>query len=713
MPPKKKKQAKNAFYYFLVEFKEEAVRNGRNVDSIAFEEEADREWRNLSHSKRLHYEEIALEKRKKMDSLENKFTTTGVSYAQLQREERERIRQEEMMIHEIESTVRSLTGRTLKTKVFHFIHVNTYCRLLDGHFLPCEIGIAKFTFENGVKDCYHAIIRLECMPTGYFLECQKHSEETHQIPLPPENSLGEWDSEKILVEIEAFLAENGVYPPVYTLQSNIEAAQDTLTTFASGKDTFRVYPIAKLLFELRNACANEAGGVGFPVLSLAEREFEKDFFNLSPGISCFYHEGMDACQYCSLSIVKRWCFLFASLGCPDLGVALKPGSHKPRKVTLPPAPPEPMTSKTQVSLRKGKKGAPTTDPPPITIIDYSSTKPSTEFDDEAVKTDSPLAQFGTYIRATAEENFQKDSKQYETSTLNPYSMHFYSRLVPAEENSDVLKVPTQIEYNRPTFINNENSVSYCSTKVKPFYSQSNDIHDKLIPIRKDLTEEQDHISYFQPVSYEGSSKNKLKTKQQQMSQSPELYSQFVHEMQDSISQNLEPSSEEPVDDFDIYVDSMFQPMPIQKQAPAVCITSRNVSNHPTTPWKKSSVSSLRQNENSHSPHQYRNQSQMCRMNSSAATQVATSSPQHNRSQSPGYSIDVNVGHGGNIGPEPDFYEISSVRPGREYFCNEKFSKQIPPRKLEEQQCPKNGITSNVRVPGRGRGRARGLSMLLE
>jgi hypothetical protein len=49
----------------------------------------------------------------------------------------------------------------------------------------------------------------------------------------------------------------------------------------------KVYPLPKLFYELRNACLGDTtGAVGFPVLSIAERELEKDIFTFTQGISC-------------------------------------------------------------------------------------------------------------------------------------------------------------------------------------------------------------------------------------------------------------------------------------------------------------------------------------------------------------------------------------------------------------------------------------------
>jgi hypothetical protein len=52
-------------------------------------------------------------------------------------------------------------------------------------------------------------------------------------------------------------------------------------------DTYRIYPLPKLFFELRNACVSETpGAMGFPVYSIAERELERDVFSFTQGISC-------------------------------------------------------------------------------------------------------------------------------------------------------------------------------------------------------------------------------------------------------------------------------------------------------------------------------------------------------------------------------------------------------------------------------------------
>jgi hypothetical protein len=57
--------------------------------------------------------------------------------------------------------------------------------------------------------------------------------------------------------------------------------------YTSESDTFRVYLLPKLFYELRNACVSDKpGAIGFPVYSIAERELERDIFSFTQGISC-------------------------------------------------------------------------------------------------------------------------------------------------------------------------------------------------------------------------------------------------------------------------------------------------------------------------------------------------------------------------------------------------------------------------------------------
>lgn len=344
---KKKKQQRNAFYYFMVHFR--SVEEAKGVKfQDGWKDVADKAgpmWKNMKPNEKWIYEEEARKARgQDKNNLECKFTSLGKSLAEIQREKLEADEQNSRMTREIEITVRSLDRSTsLPAYSFHLIHVNYYCRQENGMYTPCELALSEFNLMDGVRKVYHTLINPGNIPLGYKYEAERRSADTHQIPVPPEEFGGETDYVKILRTIKQFLmgpgGTNFSVPPLYTQPDCEDVVKNFLykleesvrTGHTIESDTFRVYPLPKLFFELRNACVSdksEAGG--FPVYSIAERELERDIFNFTQGISCKFHDRTDAVQYCSLSFVRRWGFIILDHCCKDLGIELMPGQHCPR-----------------------------------------------------------------------------------------------------------------------------------------------------------------------------------------------------------------------------------------------------------------------------------------------------------------------------------------------------------------------------------------------
>lgn len=46
----------------------------------------------------------------------------------------------------------------LHHKLIYLIHVNIFCKTDADVYYPAEIGIVKFTLEDGVKDIFHRFI---------------------------------------------------------------------------------------------------------------------------------------------------------------------------------------------------------------------------------------------------------------------------------------------------------------------------------------------------------------------------------------------------------------------------------------------------------------------------------------------------------------------------------------------------------------------------
>ncbi|KAK7871408.1 hypothetical protein R5R35_006109 [Gryllus longicercus] len=342
--PKKKKTPKNSFYFFMKDFKEEQEQMGyvfkNGLQEVAVM--ADPEWKTLSPERRMHYENMAADY--KLREKGNKYTTMGVPYSHLEKEKLEKMEADRKMRMEIEGTVQGLDREgTLRTHVFYFVHFNYYCQLDDGQYLVCEVAVAQFNLLHGVKDVYHTIIRQERIPTGYTYAAVKTLTETHQIPVPNELTEGEPLRGNIFSRIKQFLEQNrmanGYLPPLYSLDEHVGVAQNVLSEMAEfhypqNPDIFRVYPLSKLFFFVRNA-AVPPNGTGFPVETLALRELEKDQYNFAPGIACEFHKkDHDTSQYCSRSIVTRWGYLICDHCCPDLRIPLVHGRHVPNNAAV-------------------------------------------------------------------------------------------------------------------------------------------------------------------------------------------------------------------------------------------------------------------------------------------------------------------------------------------------------------------------------------------
>nr|CAD7439365.1 unnamed protein product [Timema bartmani] len=110
------------------------------------------------------------------------------------------------------------------------------------------------------------------------------------------------------------------------IEREIEEQINKLKLTPTVENNFRVLPLMKLFYEMRNACSSSER---FPKISLAEAELEKDVFAYTPKIGCEFHEKYDANIYCSLSLVRRWGFLIADHCCKFLNIPLKDGFHCP------------------------------------------------------------------------------------------------------------------------------------------------------------------------------------------------------------------------------------------------------------------------------------------------------------------------------------------------------------------------------------------------
>nr|CAD7462865.1 unnamed protein product [Timema tahoe] len=362
MPPKRKKPpAKGAYCFYVEDYVQKIRDRGGRIEKQVAWREAGESFENLTPQERAVYDARAKEyKAKVRGNPETKYTTSGHTYAEIDREDAEKKEKQERIEREIEEQINKLKltpslnqeHSDLATHPFYFMHANIYGLSDENIYLPCELALAEFTLLNGVQNTYHTLVDPGALPVGMAGIATRTSADTHKIPYPitKENKKEyhyENDYSKIHGKIKQFVMAGSTasekdkklfLPPIFTYYNKeqfhynkdnevlIESVLQFLCDAAAVENNFRVLPLMKLFYEMRNACSSSER---FPKISLAEAELEKDVFAYTPKIGCEFHEKYDANIYCSLSLVRRWGFLIADHCCKFLNIPLKDGFHCP------------------------------------------------------------------------------------------------------------------------------------------------------------------------------------------------------------------------------------------------------------------------------------------------------------------------------------------------------------------------------------------------
>ncbi|XP_023727518.1 protein maelstrom homolog [Cryptotermes secundus] len=297
-------------------------------------------WEHMAADERWGYEEQARNKEHRLSHVDfsNAFRPRRTYCAWLERLLNQANRQNRMF-REIEETVRSLKHHnSLKTHLFHLVHVNYCCKDRSGRYLGCEIALVEFSFVDGVTNNFHAFINPGDIPLGYASQAFKHATETHPIPLPPDGFGSESHHQEILSNIRFFLmGEDGDetnLPPLYTSPGDIEAVESVLCLLNehpgqqmnAGRDNFHVYSVCKLFHELRNASMGVPSDVILPPNFLDERELIKKDLKYAEGISRDFHE-LQTMRHCSLWHLLSWSTFIVDECCGPLAIEIVPEKH--------------------------------------------------------------------------------------------------------------------------------------------------------------------------------------------------------------------------------------------------------------------------------------------------------------------------------------------------------------------------------------------------
>lgn len=338
----KKKAPRNAFYYYMLDFKREKEASGetfRGMDDVATR--AGCVWTTLTPLEKQPYEKKAQEMKSKTKTA--KYTSLEEPIDEVQRRTEEHFRKIKNMEKDIQDLITSnRTNNAFANITFYLAHVNHYCQVGDKYY-PAEIAVIRFNLKDGVSssDVLHSILDIGDLPIGFRLQAEKIAEETHQLPLPPHNrnfTFSTKDMKGMFREVLEYLSynlgPNDKYPPIFVNQADTDVVTNVFQNLCINngyeEDMIKIYNLPYLFYILRNtahlAVADEEV---FISKAVALNELEKDVYDYVKGISCPYHTTSDAYPFCSLSKVVRAAYIICDHCCGDLGIDLIPGCHVP------------------------------------------------------------------------------------------------------------------------------------------------------------------------------------------------------------------------------------------------------------------------------------------------------------------------------------------------------------------------------------------------
>lgn len=338
-----KKPAKNAFFYFMIKYKEEKERHGKRYTGglAQVSQECAGLWQRLSAAEKEKYVKMANVAKNNTTGGE-KYTSQGISLTIVANEQKALHETKNRIKNTIEQVIsNAVLADNLELTTISIISFNYFCQSHDQTYTPAEAAVINFNLENGIIDNYHTLINPISLPLGMAFEAKNHSEDTHKLPIPPE-ALGETNYGRIYDNLYSFIYDDelNAVRPVFTRDSDVIMVKSILNILAveadKPLDLIDVFPIHEFFYELKKATARLGQTMSaFPSNHLAKACLERDAYEFHSSLACEKHEDIDSPNCCSLSIVKRWAFTIADNCCLDLNINLVPGQHIPIDAKIP------------------------------------------------------------------------------------------------------------------------------------------------------------------------------------------------------------------------------------------------------------------------------------------------------------------------------------------------------------------------------------------
>ncbi|PZC82168.1 hypothetical protein B5X24_HaOG210976 [Helicoverpa armigera] len=332
-----KKAPKNAFFYFMLNYKDEQQKKGINYGSLADVSVAAGEvWKTVNPQERARWEAKAKQERTKQNMPVIKYTSTGVPLTHIEQQQKEIQEAIQNEIDDIRNMVKiKAFNQSIQDEDFYLIDVNYYCKAGNTYVIG-ESTVLRFNLRLGYQDFYHELINPGRIPVGYASDV-KHGSTELGLDMPDETE-NQSNYIEILANIIDYLKQKDknlkVLPPLYTMPEKVLAVQDFILQMSKkareDEHIFRIYKLDTLFFYLINSIKSNKNE-GFPKESLALIQLKKDPFKYTPGLGCEHHEANEKSMECTSSRTQRWAYTIMDSCCPVVGIDIQPGQHVPKE----------------------------------------------------------------------------------------------------------------------------------------------------------------------------------------------------------------------------------------------------------------------------------------------------------------------------------------------------------------------------------------------
>ncbi|XP_050069839.1 protein maelstrom homolog [Anopheles maculipalpis] len=317
---------KNAFFYFMLEYKGLEEAKGRRFKNLSeVTPLAGDIWQKMDAAKRERY--ILMANPAKNAKVQPEAATVPEA-AQAKCVTKELLQ---------ERLKRVVSVNELVKENFYLISIGYFCRTIDDVYIPAEIGVIKYSLKYGVQERFHMLIDHEKLPTGMAYEALHHSNGTHALPLPP-HGLGVKDYNEIASKLLDFLQAEDEIPMLFTAAKEASAMNGMLLNILGEhiqNRALHICSVAELYMQLQHASARcNQSRTAFKTVHIAQKLLDDDVYSYTEGISCDYHEYHSLLTHCVLSQCIRWAYSISRDCCADMGIELIPGFHMPGRKDL-------------------------------------------------------------------------------------------------------------------------------------------------------------------------------------------------------------------------------------------------------------------------------------------------------------------------------------------------------------------------------------------